>query len=831
MGPVPVSGAVGVWLARRTRHYRVVAALLVGLAVGLVALTGLAIRTSAVLARVDPALASTPVIGDLEATRAVVLALLALCSSAVAAVGVPWLRRSRELLEALLGVSFDPHRPGPPGRRSIRRWGVLVRTVAPDRPAWWSPETVGGGRRGAVLAALSAVLGLPLLLAGLVLDALAGGAAHRRLASAVIASGAASTAVGAALGVPVLQALRRREVVALRNVAIETFPMPRSMPLLTIIAGLPLALAVALVASGADEAPCEVFGARCLELIVPADRDARDPRGPTMTVRFTVHPGSRDDVGLLVVAVGGPGASGIDEGSWRYGELDRRLRAAYDVVFFDPRGVGASGGRDCPEAAIGWEQAVAGDPDAARAFVDRCLRETGVPIAELPSYRTEQVVGDLEALRAHLGHERLVIYGESYGTELAQAYGSAHPERVQALVLDGAVDLGMTPHEFWLDAARGFGATLEATFEECADDPGCGVDLPAPELSYRSLIDRLEREPVVVNVPDGAGGEIRQTISRPTFEAVVASAMYDPVGRTVVLRALAEAARGEWGYVGRLAGDQATVWTSDGTSTFAYYAVTCGDEPVVSESGGSGEYLARAESAAIEDELLGAAYFSALPCASWPAPPDEGIPPLTDAPFPVLVLTATADPITRASAGRGIADRQPEGYLVETEGGAHVTFGGGDPCVDDVVVKLLVDGLQPPDRTHCPGYVTDGHMPLTPLDPEEFADPLEAAAAFDTELLAAPELYSWDGIEATTFGCRFGGGARIDWDGGRIRVTVFDCEWARGLALDGNGTIDPETWDVELRLVGPDTEVRYRGGVEGRSLEGTWNGREVSLRE
>ena len=718
---------LGVWLARRTRHFRVVAALLVGLAVGLVALTGLAIRTSAVLARVDPALASTPVIGDLEATRAVVLALLALCSFAVAAVGVPWLRRSRELLEALLGVSFDPHRPGPPVRRSIRRWGVLVRTVAPDRPAWWSPETVGGGRPGAVLAALSAVLGLPLLLAGLVLDALAGGAADRRLASAVIASGAASTAVCA--------------------------------------------------------------------------------------------------------AVGGPGASGIDEGSWRYGELDRRLRAAYDVVFFDPRGVGASGGRDCPEAAIGWEQAVAGDPDAARAFVDRCLRETGVPIAELPSYRTEQVVGDLEALRAHLGHERLVIYGESYGTELAQAYGSAHPERVQALVLDGAVDLGMTPHEFWLDAARGFGATLEATFEECADDPGCGVDLPAPELSYRSLIDRLEREPVVVNVPDGAGGEIRQTITRPTFEAVVASAMYDPVGRTVVLRALAEAARGEWGYVGRLAGDQATVWTSDGTSTFAYYAVTCGDERVVSESGGSGEYLARAESAAIEDELLGAAYFSALPCASWPAPPDEGIPPLTDAPFPVLVLTATADPITRASAGRGIADRHPEGYLVETEGGAHVTFGGGDPCVDDVVVKLLVDGLQPPDRTHCPGYVTDGHMPLTPLDPEEFADPLEAAAAFDTELLAAPELYSWDGIEATTFGCRFGGGARIDWDGGRIRVTVFDCEWARGLALDGNGTIDPETWDVALRLVGPDTEVRYRGGVEGRSLEGTWNGREVSLRE
>ncbi|HVL52976.1 MAG TPA: alpha/beta fold hydrolase, partial [Vitreimonas sp.] len=515
----------------------------------------------------------------------------------------------------------------------------------------------------------------------------------------------------------------------------------------------------------------------------------------------------------------------IDEAMLRLEGLDRRLRRAFHIVFFDPRGVGGSGARDCPSAARDWDQAVGSDAEAAQTFVTACLAEASVAPEELPRYATSQVVGDLEALRAHLGHERLVLYGESYGTEVAQAYAIAHPDRVEALVLDAPVDLAMSPHAFWLEAARGFGETLEQTFDACEGEPVCDF-MPSPARTYQRTVERLRAESVTVDVPDGSGGTVAHLVTLEMFESMVASAMYDPTGRGIVLRALAEVERGRWDYLARVLGDGSMAWEVDGLSSFAYYAVSCADEPF----GGPADvddYLDRAQAAGIEDEPLGRVYYSGLPCLFWPHAPDADSPGLSNAPFPVLVLTATADPITTAGSARALAARQPRAFLVETEGGAHVTFGAGDSCVDAVVVELLVDRTEPRSTTRCRAEVADVELGITPLDADDYIDALDAVASLDVELWAAPELYWWDGVESVTFGCRYGGGVRASWDGDLVRVTLFDCAWADGLALDGNGTLDFESGETRLRIVAPDTDVRYESGVGGWSIAGTWEGEPV----
>src|SRR5206468_1485214 len=83
---------------------------------------------------------------------------------------------------------------------------------------------------------------------------------------------------------------------------------------------------------------------------------------------------------------------------------------------------------------------------------------------------SHQAAEDLESIRDHLGLARFALYGESYGTELAQAYAASHPDRLSALVLDGAVDLTMPANEFWAAAAKGFDRTLEDTFAACLSD-------------------------------------------------------------------------------------------------------------------------------------------------------------------------------------------------------------------------------------------------------------------------------------------------------------------------------------------------------------------------
>ena len=157
-----------------------------------------------------------------------------------------------------------------------------------------------------------------------------------------------------------------------------------------------------------------------------------------------------------------PAASGLDEAQSRIESLDQDLVRQYDLLFWDQRGIGASEGRDCPRAGYGYaiSDATAG---SSGAFVDACLKEAGVKASDLARYATRQAAEDLESIRARLGIATFALYGESYGTELAQAYAARHPDRLSTLILDGAVDLTRSANEFWAAAASSFERILVDT--------------------------------------------------------------------------------------------------------------------------------------------------------------------------------------------------------------------------------------------------------------------------------------------------------------------------------------------------------------------------------
>ncbi|HEX9676251.1 MAG TPA: alpha/beta hydrolase, partial [Anaerolineales bacterium] len=194
--------------------------------------------------------------------------------------------------------------------------------------------------------------------------------------------------------------------------------------------------------------PCPDSDFTCVNLDVPLNHF--DPANlETIEVVFGVLPASGERKGMFVTAVGGPGGSGLASADSYTGTFDPAITEAFDVVFFDQRGIAASGGLQCVEAATAfylseWDattpEGEAALAETADRFADDCVAEMGNSQL-LPYLGTEQAVEDLEIFRLAMQDDRFWLYGESYGTQFAQTYAAAHPEQLAGLILDGPVDL------------------------------------------------------------------------------------------------------------------------------------------------------------------------------------------------------------------------------------------------------------------------------------------------------------------------------------------------------------------------------------------------------
>lgn len=632
--------------------------------------------------------------------------------------------------------------------------------------------------------------------------------------------------------------------------------MRRYLALLCLLAA-PAAMAeVSLheAAAGLDLYPCEGSSLSCTTLTVPLDHRANDP-SRTIEVTFALSFAAYDSRGILFYFVGGPGASGVASADSYLASFDPALAENMDIVFVDQRGIGPVHGLSCPVAQARFDTAAAplSDPEGilatARTYVTDCTAEMDADDL-LPVVDTDQAIRDSEAFRQKIGAPRVWLYGESYGTQLVQAYATQFPQAVRGVILDGVVDLTLTAEGFYRRYTLASEALLAETFAHCDALPACRADIPGGAAQvYDALAARLTDAPISVPYTLADGTQVPRQMTSGLLEANAFFALYSPEGRAEFLRALAAAGRGnlvpmlQLGYSNMYIDPETEIGMEDpGWYGAAYYAITCTDY----DSGpGTADERARRildEARALAPQaprLLRSYFLERLACAYWPHQgPDRRPAPYAGGTFPTLVLNGDHDPITPISMAYSVLDNAQNAYGVFLQGGPHVTWGRGHACPDTIVEALLYDGTLPSAREQlCQQDPVSRYTPLTLTDPAQAADAFTVARAIETELLKYIPLAGWSGDHPTSYGCPLGGTVRASPTDRGTEFSFTGCRFWPDLAFGGSAVeVHMDAPDdgitMVLTLTGTQTgDLTYHHSIadEAFSLDGKWNGRPAAL--
>ncbi|MFD4469311.1 alpha/beta hydrolase [Rhodococcus sp. NPDC058505] len=440
----------------------------------------------------------------------------------------------------------------------------------------------------------------------------------------------------------------------------------------------------------------------CARVTVPVNYD--EPGGDTAEVAISRSAATGDRIGSLLVNPGGPGASGLSMATVGDGT---ELAARFDVIGFDPRGVGASTPQvrcltgvefdadradprvDMSPAGIAHIEAVNAD------YAAKCAQRTGAEF--LAHVGTREVVRDMDVIRSVLGDEQLSFLGFSYGTRIGSTYAETFPANVRAMVLDGAVDPEQDPVQETVLQAAGFQRAFDDFAADCATKANCplGSDPGQAVPRFRALVDPLIARPAETTDPRGLGYQdaitgVQQALYSPQLWGALRSglsALAD--GRGDALLLLADQ------YQGR--GDDGTYSNIND----AFNAVRCVDDPPVTDRAvASAGDTAYRRAAPFLDDGRGTGTAPLDVCAVWPVPA-SGTPHAVDAPgLPrVVVVSTTQDPATPYQAGVDLA-KQLDAALITYRGTQHTVVLNGVACVDDPVVAYLTDLTAPaPDLT------------------------------------------------------------------------------------------------------------------------------------
>jgi pimeloyl-ACP methyl ester carboxylesterase len=412
-----------------------------------------------------------------------------------------------------------------------------------------------------------------------------------------------------------------------------------------------------------------------------------------------------DRIGSLVVNPGGPGGSGTEAAlNLAVSELPDAILDRFDIVGFDPRGVGLSDPINCipakekdaelnlppdPTTEAQWQVAI----DEAKKVADQCFAIYG---NDLTFFSTAETVRDMEALRARLGDDKLTYLGYSYGTLLGAEYASAYPDRVRALVLDGAVDPTIDSVQQDKTQAAGFQLAFSHFAANCVKKAAaCGLG-PDPVAFVQNLMKSADATPI----PSGESKDKRVVKAGAVLLAVI-SALYDESQWDQLATALVDASKGNGSGVLEL-DDQYNERQPDGSYSNiqdANAAIGCADEtdrPSLAEA----KQLAPQWRAG--NPLFGGSAASSLAfCSFWKAPPDKPIKVTANNAPTVLVIGTTGDPATPISGARHLAKLLGSGDLLVWEGDGHTAY-PKTTCVTNDVDNYLINLKAPAPESSCP---------------------------------------------------------------------------------------------------------------------------------
>ncbi|MGW1216436.1 alpha/beta hydrolase [Streptomyces sp. NPDC002499] len=457
---------------------------------------------------------------------------------------------------------------------------------------------------------------------------------------------------------------------------------------------------------------CGVPGFECATMKAPLDYAEPTAGDVRLAVARKKATGKGKPLGSLLVNPGGPGGSAIGYLQQYAGiGYPAEVRARYDMVAVDPRGVARSEPVECLDGrdmdtytqtdTTPDDKKETGElVDAYKEFAEGC----GERSAELLRHvSTVEAARDMDILRAVLGDRKLTYVGASYGTFLGATYAGLFPDRVGRLVLDGAMDPSLPARRLNLDQTAGFETAFQSFAKDCVQQPDCplgrkGTTPAQVGKNLKAFFRTLDRHPIPAGDADGRKlGEALATTG-------VIAAMYDEGAWAQLREALTMAMKEKDGAGLLVLSDSYYERDAKGDYSnlmFANAAVNCLDLPAAFSTPDQVEEALPAFEKASPVFGEGLAWAS-LSCAYWPVKP-TGEPHriVAKGAAPIVVVGTTRDPATPYGWARALSRQLSSARLLTYEGDGHTAYGRGSDCIDSTIDTYLLHGTPPAEGKRC----------------------------------------------------------------------------------------------------------------------------------
>ncbi|MFJ3638603.1 alpha/beta hydrolase [Streptomyces sp. NPDC090108] len=446
---------------------------------------------------------------------------------------------------------------------------------------------------------------------------------------------------------------------------------------------------------------------QCATMRAPLDWSK--PKGDTIgiaLIRAKASGPADQRIGSLVFNFGGPGGSGVTALP-AFGEDYAALRTRYDLVSFDPRGVGRSAPVECENDTqldeYFQQDATPDTPaeqvqllDRTKQFNDACEKNSK---KILPHVRTTDTARDMDLMRHVLGDAKLNYFGISYGTELGGVYAHLFPKNVGRAVLDAVVDPTQDPEQGALGQARGFQLALDNFAEDCTSKvTDCPIGDTPEDVKNRiaTLLKDLEKKPIPGVYPreltqTAAINGIAQSLYSKDFWEYLTEGLeqaYDGDGKILMLLSDSMNGRSENGEYSNIASANIAINCSDEKPRYTADYVESRLPEFRDASPLFGDFLA----------------WGMISCHDWAVPgaadhPDVSAPGSA----PILVVGNTGDPATPYEGARKMVEALGKGVAVELtyKGQGHGAYDSKNKCVQAAVNSYLLDGKVPEPDAVC----------------------------------------------------------------------------------------------------------------------------------
>ena len=446
---------------------------------------------------------------------------------------------------------------------------------------------------------------------------------------------------------------------------------------------------------------------QCATLKVPIDYSNESLGQFDIAVVRYRDPNQHDRIGSLVINPGGPGVSGVDYALNAQYVVNPDVLERYDIVGFDPRGIGASTPISCL-SDVEQDAMLIGDPKPdneaeflqtlkeTQDFVDKCIAKT----PHIAHFSTQESAYDMEQLRQSLGDEKLNYLGFSYGSYLGTLYAQAFPQFVGRFVLDGAIDPNIAIEEQTLVQAVAFDKALENFMADCPLNKDCPLPKNATPAFFTDLFNKVSQTPLTVG---------KRKITEGLVVTGTASALYDDqTGWPSLRTAIAQALIGDGTTYAELA-DTYNSRNEDGTyqnnENDANNVIECLDWR---QSQSNNEIRAKAASYKKAAPVFGPyVAYGGVTCNLLNqtlnrTPADNSKNALIKSTAtPVLVIGTTQDPATPYAWAKALSKYIVGSHLITLEAEGHTGYGRVSGCIDDAVDLYLVTGKTPAKNLTC----------------------------------------------------------------------------------------------------------------------------------